>query len=98
MSILRIVNFVKNYFLQITAGIVSFCLLCVFAYSAMSGRRQKHYVVVLRAWGDSVRTDTLHAKGFPNLSRYRRKWELTDYDGVLYSTCDSVSIVGLRQE
>ncbi len=97
MRFLKIVNFVKEHFLHITAGAVSLCLLCVFAYSALSDHRQKRYVIVLRTWGDSVRTDTFQAKGFPHLSRYRHEWEVTDYDGVIHSARDSVSVVDLRQ-
>ena len=89
------VEFIKTYFLHIACVVIALCLTGVAVYNCTSSKRQKVYRVAVRTYGVCAGTDTVETRGVPQVTRYRRYWEMTDYDGVVRRSRDSMAIVGI---
>lgn len=98
MNTLKIINFIKTYFLQIVGGIIAVCLIGVAIYSYLSSSRQKNYEIIIKTYGKNTVIDTVQTKGFPYLTKYKSRWELTDFNGVVRTGLDSISVISISQK
>lgn len=89
---LKFIIWVKTYFLYIISIVIALCLIGVAIYSCNESKNQKIYDVTYSIYCKDTVTKSITTVGYPRLERFKNEWRLSDYNGEILNSHDSICL------
>lgn len=95
---LKFIIWVKTYFLYIVSTIIALCLIGVTIHSCNESKSQKFYDVTYSVYCKDTVTKSITTVGYPRLERFKNEWRLSDYNGEILVSHDSIGLNKVAQK
>lgn len=89
---LKLIIWIKTYFLYIVSTILGICLVGVAVHSCNETNSQKQYEVTYSIYCKDTVTKTITTVGYPRLEKFKNEWRLSDYNDEIFVSHDSVGL------